>query len=138
MLVPSNIENVPIEKSDLRKLKNEVLDHGPEATLPKNLSDAWLSRLERDLEMLQYEQKEDHGFLSAPLAVIVNILFGKHGNSASRLSFSEGELIKYLNHLRLEISLEVVRRHMGTGPEPATLDTIFTNRILHDENLKDV
>lgn len=131
MFEPHDLAKVPMEKSDLQKLKHEVLDQGPEAALPCNLTEAWLSMLARDLEMLIQEQKEDHSYLTAPLAIIVHILYGKHGNKETEISFSEEELFKYLQDLRIEISLEIIRRNTNIAPEPATLDTIFTNRNVH-------
>lgn len=131
MFEPHDFMQEPVGNSDLQKLKHEVLDQGPEASLPCNLPDAWLSMLERDLEMLLQKQKEDHNYLTAPLAIIAHILYGKHGNKETEISFSDEELFKYLQDLRIEISLEIIRRNTNITPEPATLDTIFTNRDVH-------
>lgn len=119
-----------METSDLNRLKHEVLDFGPNATLPCNLPDAWLSMIARDLEMLFQEKKEDHGYLTAPLAIVVHILHGKHGNKEKEISFSENELFKYLQDLQIEVSLEILRRNTDITPEPATLDTIFSDRTV--------
>lgn len=119
--------------SDIKKLKQEVLDHGPEATLPANLPDEWIKLLARDLDMLLNEDgngSEDHRYLTAPLAIITHILFGKRGENESSVSFSEEDLVKFLDYLRFEIALEEVRRWTDISPEPATLETIFTNRIV--------
>lgn len=120
-----------MEKSDLRKLKQEVLDRGPDATLPCNLPDAWLNLLARDLEMLLQEQKEYHCYMTAPLAIVVHILYAKHGNKGRVVSFSEEEMFNHLQDLRIEILLEIIRRNTDISPEPATLDTIFTNRDVY-------
>jgi len=120
-----------VEISDIKKLKQEVLDHGPEATLPANLPDKWIRLLSRDLDMLLSEVgngNEDHRYLTAPLAIITHILFGKRGENESSVSFSEKDLVKFLDYLRFEIALEEVRRWTDISPEPATLETIFTNR----------
>lgn len=117
--------------SDLKKLKMEVFDRGPEATLPGNLPDYWLSLLERDLGMLLQEHKADHNYMTAPLAVVCHILYAQHGNKGKEVSFSEEELFIYLQYLRIEISLEILRRCSDMAAEPATLATIFTNRNVH-------
>lgn len=119
-----------VEISDIKKLKQEVLDHGPEATLPANLPDEWIKLLARDLDMLLNVDGgyEDHRYLTAPLAIITHILFGKKGENESSVSFSEEDLVKFLDYLRFEIALEEVRRWTDISPEPATLETIFTNR----------
>lgn len=120
-----------MEISDIKKLKQEVLDHGPEATLPANLPDEWIKLLARDLDMLLNEDGngyEDHRYLTAPLAITTHILFGKRGENESSVSFSEEDLVKFLDYLRFEIALEEVRRWTDISPEPATLETIFTNR----------
>lgn len=127
MIEPYNFEQVLLEKSDLKKLKREVLDLGPEATLPYNLPDAWLSLLHRDLQMIQQEENEDYQYLTAPVAIIVHILVCQ---KKSAFSFSEEELFEYMQDLRFEISIEIARRSTGFAAEPATLDTIFTKARL--------
>lgn len=120
-----------MKKSDLLKLKREVLDRQPEAALPQHLSDAWLNMLLRDLESVLQEENEDHTYMTAPLALIVHILMGKHSNTKQEITFTEQELFGYLQDLRLEISFELIRRNTHFAPEPATLETIFTNRSIH-------
>ena len=120
-----------MEKSNLVRLKHEVLDHGPEAALPMNLPDEWVRLLARDLEMLQEisgKDSDDHNYLSAPLAIIAHILYARRGNDESEISFSNEDLYNFLNDLRVEIALEGIRRWTDASPEPATLETIFTNR----------
>lgn len=121
-----------MEKSDLRRLKHEVLDFGPEAALPANLPDAWLSMIARDIEVLLNEKKEEHCYLSAPLALTAHILLGKHDKKDGKVTFSEEELLQYLAELHFEVTLEVIRRSAKIIPEPATLKTIFTGRDVHD------
>ena len=117
-----------MEKSNLQKLKDEVLDHGAEAALPCNLSDKWLGLLERDIRMLLLEGGDDHSYMTAPLAIVCQILLGKHPNKGNRVTFTEEELFNYLKDLHEEITLEIIRRHDVIAPIPATLATIFTNR----------
>ncbi len=115
--------------SDLWRLKREVLDQEPEAALPRNLSDEWLGMLARDLEMFPQEQDESHSYLSAPLAIVIHILRGKHGDSEKEIAVSEEELFEYLRHLRIEIALELVCRNTNIAGEAATIETIFTSRV---------
>ncbi|MDA8329477.1 MAG: hypothetical protein M0Z83_11015 [Betaproteobacteria bacterium] len=125
-----------MEKSDLTRLKHEVLDHGVEAVLPVNFSDEWLNLLARDLDMLLESAVDDgifqdggyHGYLTAPLAIITHILYGRKDKNESEVRFSEDDLFRFLEYLQFEIGLEGVRRWTDISPEPATLETIFTNR----------
>jgi len=115
-----------MEQSDLLQLKREVLDQGPEAALPCNLSDNWLGMLARDIEMLQEETNSDHSYFSAPLAIIVHLLLGKSGQSEGSVSVEE--FFEYLQYLQIEIVLEIARRNSDINIVPATMETIFTNR----------
>lgn len=115
-----------MDQSDILQLKREVLDQGPEAALPSNLSDKWLGMLARDIEMLEEENDSDHNYLSAPLAIIIQLLLGKSGHMEG--SFLEEELFEYLQYLQIEIALEVARRSADIDVVPATIETIFTNR----------
>jgi hypothetical protein len=120
-----------MEKSDLVRLKHEVLDHGPEAALPANLPDEWVRLLARDLEELLGETdkvRDDHSYLTAPLAIIAHILFGKMGKNEDSVNLPAEDLFNFLDYLRFEIALEEIRRWTDISPEPATLETIFTDR----------
>lgn len=66
--------------------------------------------------------------LAAPLAIVIQLLQGKNVYEPNERSFSEEDLLQYLDYLRIEIALELVRRSMNTNINPATLETIFTNR----------
>lgn len=116
-----------MEQSGLLQLKREVLDQGPEAALPCNLSDKWLDMLARDIEMMLEENDSDHSYLSAPLAIIIQLLFGKSGQREG--SFLVEELFEYLQYLQIEIVLEMARRNGDIDVVPATMETIFTNRV---------
>lgn len=122
-------EDTSMEQSDLMQLKREVLDRGPEAALPCNLPDKWLGLLARDIEMLSQEQDSSHSYLSAPLAVIAQLLLGKSGHKDNEVSFSVEELFEYLQYLEIEIAIEVARCEADIDAAPATMETIFTNRI---------
>lgn len=120
----------PLEQSDLKRLKLEILSQQPEAALPCNLPDEWLRLLARNLEMFLQEQDEGHGYLSAPLAIVLHILLGKNSNKTGEIQFLEEELFEYLQDLRIEIALEIVRRSGVVVAEAASIETIFTNRFV--------
>lgn len=129
---PHNFSEEHIPKSDLLALKKDILDQNPDAALPCNLSDEWLTKLARDLEMLRQEPL-DNEYLNAPLAIVVRILHAKNMKAKQPIEFSIDELSRYLQDLHIEISLEIVRRNTKIAPEPATLETIFTNRDISFE-----
>lgn len=119
-----------MEKSNLEKLKREVLDLGPEAALPLHLSDIWLDLLWRDIDLVLKGQSDDHAYLVAPLALIAHILIGKQGNDGPNVSFTSEDLWRYLQELRMEISVEMLRRQANLDVKPpATLKTIFEDQI---------
>ncbi len=115
-----------MEKSNIERLSKEVFQLGAEAALPCNLPDEWLDLLERDLEMIL--QEGDHSYLTAPLAIVVHLMFHKNGGNGKEVTFSEEDLFNYLRYLHFEIALEGVRRNTNIAPAPATLETILTNR----------
>lgn len=116
-----------MEQSDLLQLKHDVLDQGPEAALPCNLPDKWLGMLARDLEMLQEENGSAHSYLSAPLTIVIQLLFGKSGQREGSILVEE--LFEYFQYLQIEIALEVARRSTDIDVVPATIETIFTDRV---------
>lgn len=118
-----------LPKSDLQRLKQEVLDQLPEAALPANLPDHWLDMIARDLEesVGTGECGDDlPSCASAPLALIVHILFAK--TSSDHLEISLETLHRYFCDLRIEVNLEIVNRRTEIKVESATLETIFSNR----------
>lgn len=121
-----------IEKSDPQKLKLEVLDHGYEASLPCNLSDDWLTKLERDSGMVLSGQIEDHCYKAAPFAIVTKLLEGKCHASKGLVTFSDEELLSHMRLLHYEICVELIRRKGYVTPPPATLETILTDRV--DQN----
>jgi len=113
--------------SDLGRLRDEVLCQRPEAALPSRLSDYWLQLISRDLGVvLEDDDDEPEGPAAAPLALILHILSSKATHS--RFAISVPELQRYLADYRIEVALELLRRRTPLDIDPATLDTIFTNR----------
>jgi hypothetical protein len=115
-----------VEKSNMERLSKEVLNQGAEAALPCNLPDEWLDLLERDLEMIL--QEGDYSYLTAPLAILAHLMLHKNGGNGKKVTLSEEDLYNYLRYLHFEIALETVRRNTNIAPEPATMETILTNR----------
>lgn len=118
-----------LPRTDLLKLHVEVLSGPPEAALPSQLSDYWLELIARDLEMTLGDDEPEEGsepYASAPLALIVHLYFGKRGGVV--LALNDDELYSLFCDLQIEISLEIVSRKTDIKAEPATLETIFSNR----------
>ena len=116
-----------LPKSDLDKLRQEVLALPPSAALPCNLSDNWLDMIARDLELTLTE--EEHSYASASLLIVLHILKGKTlVHSGQEMQIPLETLYKYFCDLRVEINLEIVSRRTRYWIEPATLDSIFTER----------
>ncbi len=115
--------------SNLAELNNDVLRHPADAALPCNLSNKWLTLLARDLEHCVGDSigAPDAGhYMAAPLAAILHLLSGK-SDSASPPHRLE-EIYEYFKDYHVEITLEIVRRNTDITPEPATIETIFTDR----------
>jgi len=108
----------------LVSFRNEVLLNGPESTLPCNLDERWLDVLSAHME--QFFESNVDGALSLPLAAVVHILFAKSGGEPVRES--QDELIEQLCKYRLELGFEEIRRKTNLSIEPASLETILTNR----------
>jgi hypothetical protein len=112
---------------DIDKLKVEILSGTPEAALPCNLSDHWLSEVGASLEqVLEVAGEESRRYMVGPLLLILHILRGKTGSEEIRVS--EDELFERFVDYRMEIALEEVNRRTDIKCTSATLKTIFTNR----------
>jgi hypothetical protein len=108
----------------LKKFKVEVCDQGPEACLPRNLPDDWLSVVARSTEDMVNGDSKGTGAIA--LAAIVNILCAKLGTEG--VNMSHEELYQRLQDYRIELALEEVHRKTEVKYEAATLVTIFTHR----------
>lgn len=121
-------------KSNLEMLAAQVLTQPPAAALPCNLTDEWLDLISRDLEGTLGEdapQEIDANLLAAPLALVIHILAGQHGEAGHEWSFED--LFSRVQDYRLEIALELLNRRTGVRPTPATLTTIFRQREVTTE-----
>lgn len=115
--------------SSLATLAEQVLTQPPYAALPCNLTDDWLDLLSRDLESSlgkDAPQDIDTQLLAAPLALVVHILVGQHGETGQAWSLED--LFDRLQDYRVEIALELLNRRTGVHTNPATMATIFKQR----------
>ncbi len=114
---------------DLVELKKDVLDKGPAAALPCQLSDYWLDQVADSLEQVLENPNIDTGaYLAGPLALVVSILFARA--ASHELEVSHSHLYQCLRSYRVEVVLEVVNRRTNVKTTPASLETIFTDRPL--------
>jgi hypothetical protein len=114
---------------DLVELKKDVLDKGPAAALPCQLSDYWLDQVADSLEQVLENPDTGSGpYLAGPLALVVHILFAR--TASHELEVSHSQLYEYLRSYRIEVALEGVSRRTNVKTTPASLDTIFTDRLL--------
>ncbi len=110
----------------LQRFKTEVTDKGPEACLPRELSDPWLDELIRSTEaMLGSDTGEADGALA--LAAVLCILESKIDKGGTA-TYGEQELARALGSYQIELSLELMDRNSDIRYEAATLRTIFTDR----------
>ena len=108
----------------LVSFRDEVLFKGPESTLPCNLDERWLDML--SVHMEQFFECNVDDALSLPLAAVVHILFAKSGGEP--VTKSQDELIEQLCKYRFELGFEEIRRKTNLSIEPASLETILTDR----------
>jgi len=114
---------------DLVELKRDVLDKGPAAALPCQLSDYWLDQVADSLEQVLENPAVDSGsYLAGPLALVVHILFAR--TASHELEVSHSQLYECLRSYRIEVALEAVSRRTNVKTTPASLDTIFTDRLI--------
>jgi hypothetical protein len=131
LLMAFEIDELP--PTDLERLRVEVLDRGPVAALPSELSDEWLALIVRDLEFLdRLDDDTEETTMAAPLALVLKILLEKSGGNEQAISYEQ--MFQHFQSYRIEIGLEMVRRHSNIKAEPATQETIFTDRHLDVTN----
>ena len=109
----------------LEQFKNEVLNNGAEAALPCNLSDKWLNILVSQGENLP----GDENSTTELLAVVLHLLFFKN-DYKKEVSINEKQLLDYTEAYVIELSFEEICRKTEFKLNPATLDTIFTDRLI--------
>lgn len=121
---------MPTDDTDsLQAFKAEVTDRGPEASLPSELSDSWLSAVLESAESM-LEEGDGSGYGALALAALLNLLGGKR-LAMGQAAIDEAMVQRLLSNYRIELALEMVHRCTEVKYEPATLATIFTNRDVH-------
>ena len=110
----------------LKSFSKEVMQNGPESTLPCNLSDQWLEVLSAQME--DFFENDSDECLSLPLMAVLHILFAK--NEGAAISETHDRLFDHLCNYRIELGLEEIRRKTDVSVEPASLEAILTNRTV--------
>ena len=111
----------------LIRFKNEVTNLGPQACLPRNLSDEWLSALSQSVNRLLAGEAEE--VAGAVAIAAVHVLLQTRTSSGIH-ALGEEEARQRLIAYRLELALELMHRNTEVKYEPANLETIFTNRVV--------
>lgn len=119
------------EKHILRRFQEEVMNSGPESTLPCNLTDYWLTEIQQHLEQLFESITAPDGLksersMALPFAAVIHILFAK--GRTEKLEVPMEEMLNYFEYYRAELALEETRRRTDLRAEPASIETIFTDR----------
>lgn len=118
----------------LQEFTRDVIQSGPESTLPCNLSDKWLRILANSLEQvieIQAHQSSFHQHQSVDLALItiaIEHLFLAKAQYDSIEPLDETNIQKYFEGYRMEIALESITRVTDISINPADIHTILTNR----------
>ena len=129
------MENPVPAVMNLAELKKDVLDKEPDAALPCRLSDYWLDQVAESLEqVLENATRDSSPYLPGPLALVIHILFARA--ASHELEVSHSRLYECLRSYRIEIALEVVNRRTNVKTTPASLDTIFTDRLLKSVSVR--
>lgn len=114
----------------ISRFKTEVMETGPESTLPCNLTDEWLDFLLMQADKManfeELDSEDDSPVCTELLAGVLQILMAKNGFET--VSMAESELMHTMELYALELGIEKVSRKGEFQCEPATLETIFTDR----------
>ncbi|MAY54894.1 MAG: hypothetical protein CMQ37_03405 [Gammaproteobacteria bacterium] len=114
----------------ISRFKTEVLETGPESTLPCNLRDEWLDVLLMQADEManleELDNEDDSPVCTELLAAVLHIHMVKNG--FEKVSLEESELMHTMELYAIELGMEKVSRNTEFQCEPATLETIFTNR----------
>lgn len=108
------------------EFKREVLEKGPESTLPSGLSDKWLATLSTQAEEMIGGTRNSG--TPEVVAALVHVLLAKYGHEKTVIGTEE--LHEYFQQYRIELALEGIRRYTEMKLPAATIDTIFTERNL--------
>jgi hypothetical protein len=125
------LREISMSSNDLiSRFKTEVMETGPESTLPCNLTDEWLDILlmqaDKMANLEELDDEDDSPVCTELLAGVLQILMAKNG--FEMVSMAESELMYTMELYALELGMEKVSRKTEFRCEPATLETIFTDR----------
>ena len=112
----------------LTRLKRELLDVEPDACLPRNLTDEWLTWLAASADGVLENGNDLEADSSLVVAVIVRILDAKLPERAAMIEVPLDEFHAHVNRYRIELAFEEVHRKTDIKYNQATLETILTDR----------
>lgn len=111
----------------------EVIKADPSNSLPCNLSNELL-----ELFLSQSSKLLDGSGNGETLELLTAVIrLAEHVNGLTFSNDNAEMLFPYFKMYTVELALEEMRRRSNITSEPADLDTIFTQRDLEIENLKD-
>jgi hypothetical protein len=115
----------------LKRFHAEVVEGGAEACLPRNLPDEWLDLLIKAIDdLLESSDTDDTAILerrAIALAAMLPILRAKYVEQ-TEVELPWDTVFDHCKSYRIELNLELVHRRTDVKVEPATLESIFTNR----------
>jgi hypothetical protein len=114
-----------------QRLKADLLEKDATSCLPSSLSNEWLEYLFASAEgILDDSSLEDEGRVGgkACIAVVLHLVQRKAGADPILLKVSDEALFEYVQMFMVELGLEIVHRQTKVKYEPATLETLFTER----------
>ena len=108
----------------LSRFINEAKDMGYNGLLPCYLSDEWLELLTEQATGMIEGTADD----TTELIAAITLLLQSRDPNNLKVRFSESEMFNYIQIYRMEMVLEKFHRREGMDYNPATLDTILTER----------
>ncbi|MBR8240655.1 hypothetical protein [Burkholderia multivorans] len=113
----------------MQRLKAELLENEDARTcLPCNLTDEWLDSLADSASRLLDGSGDETANPALVIGVLIRILEAKTAPRSTVMELTEDELMKCLVRYRVELALETVHRKTDVTYNPATLETILTER----------
>ena len=106
---------------EIRELRALIDTHGPDAALPRNLSDLWLKAIVKDI--IDFEDGEKCHSHESQLAAPVLLIYGLIGGWNSQIC--NDELAQYYECLRGIIFREIAERFIGYRVSNYKSDDIF-------------
>ncbi|WP_155755359.1 hypothetical protein [Burkholderia multivorans] len=113
----------------MQRLKAELLENEDARTcLPCNLTDEWLDSLADSASRLLDGSGDETADPALVIGVLIRILEAKTAPRSTVMELTDDELMKCLVRYRVELALETVHRKTDVTYNPATLETILTER----------